>query len=68
MDNVIIERLCRSLKFEEVYGKEYRVVPEAEAGIRWFQFYNRERAHQAVGYRTPVVVYQAARNESADVC
>ena len=60
LDNIFIERLWRSLKYEEIYLKDYRVVPEAQAGIRqWFQFYNHERPHQALGYRTPAAVYQA---------
>jgi putative transposase len=60
LDNIFIERLWRSLKYEEVYLKEYRVVPEARAGIgRWFQFYNHERPHQSLGYRTPASVYEA---------
>ena len=60
LDNIFIERLWRSLKYEEVYLKDYRVVREAQAGIRrWFQFYNHERPHQALGYRTPAAVYQA---------
>jgi len=60
LDNIFIERLWRSLKYEEVYLKDYRVVPEAQAGIRrWFQFYNHERPHQALGYQTPFAVYQA---------
>ena len=61
LDNIFIERLWRSLKYEEVYLKDYRVVPEAQAGIgRWFQFYNHERPHQALRYRTPIAVYQGA--------
>ena len=60
LDNIFIERLWRSLKYEEVYLKDYRVVPEAQAGIRrWFQFHNHERPHQGLGYRTPAVVHQA---------
>ena len=47
LDNIFIERLWRSLKYEEVYLKDYRLVPEARAGIgRYFQFYNHERLHQ----------------------
>lgn len=58
MDNIFIERLWRSLKYEEVYLKDYTLVTEARAGIgRWFGFYNNERPHQSLGYRTPASVY-----------
>jgi putative transposase len=60
IDNVFVERLWRSLKYEEVYLKDYRLVPEARAGIgNWFRFYNHERPHQALGYRTPAGLYLA---------
>jgi putative transposase len=58
MDNIWIERLWRSLKYEEVYLKDYESVTEARAGIeRYFRFYNHERLHQSLGYRTPAAVY-----------
>ncbi len=54
MDNVFVERLWRSLKYEEVYLYSYDSVAEARAGIaRWVEFYNYERPHQSLGYRTP---------------
>jgi len=54
MDNVFVERLWRSLKYEEVYLKAYDSVAEARAGIAaWIEFYNFERPHQALGYLTP---------------
>src|SRR4029077_3663277 len=54
MDNIFIERLWRSLKYEEVYLRDYRQVPEARAGIeRYFQFYNYDRLHHSLEYRTP---------------
>lgn len=54
MDNVFVERLWRSLKYEEVYLKAYDSVEDARAGIAaWIEFYNFERPHQALGYRTP---------------
>jgi putative transposase len=60
MDNIFVERLWRSLKYEEVYLKDYASVPEARAGIeRYFRFYNHERLHQSLGYRTPAEIYLA---------
>jgi len=57
-DNIFIERLWRSVKYEEVYLKGYSDVPEAvnELG-RYFDFYNNERHHQALGYKRPVEIY-----------
>ena len=61
MDNIVVERLWRSLKYEEVYLKDYASVPEARAGIaRYFRFYNHERLHQSLGYRTPAAIYWGA--------
>ena len=58
LDNIFIERLWRSLKYEEVYLKEYGLVSEARAGIgRYFQFYNHERLHASLDYRTPASIY-----------
>ena len=58
MDNIFIERLWRSLKYEEVYLKDYSLVTEARTNIgNWFRFYNHERPHQSLGYRTPAAVY-----------
>jgi putative transposase len=59
LDNIFIERLWRSLKYEEVFIKAYASVAEARYGIGgWFAFYNDERPHQALGYRTPRVVFE----------
>jgi len=58
-DNIFVERLWRSLKYEEVYLKAYESVAEARQGIAsYFQFYNNERLHQALGYRTPRQVFE----------
>ena len=58
MDNVFIERLWRSLKYEEVYLHAYDSIPEAREGIRrWMTFYNHRRKHQALDRRTPNTVY-----------
>jgi putative transposase len=60
MDNIFIERLWRSLKYEEVYLKDYATVTEARAGIeKYFRFYNQERLHQSLQYRTPAAVWLA---------
>jgi len=59
MDNIFVERLWRSLKYEEVYFNAYASVAEAKAGIGgWLDFYNEERQHQSLGYRTPRQIYQ----------
>lgn len=58
LDNIFVERLWRSVKYEEVYLHDYEGVPEAIAGLgRYFGFYNKERLHQALGYRTPAAVF-----------
>jgi len=58
MDNVFIERLWRSLKYEEVYLKAYDTVAEAKEGIgAWMCFYNIRRRHQGLGNKTPDSVY-----------
>jgi putative transposase len=57
-DNIFVERLWRSLKYEQVYLHEYGNVLEARRGIGgWFDFYNHRRPHQALDYRTPAEVY-----------
>lgn len=58
MDNVFIERLWRSVKYEEVYLKGYESIPEARRELAaYFEFYNKERSHQGLGDRTPDEVY-----------
>jgi putative transposase len=58
LDNVFVERLWRTVKYEEVYLKEYETVIEAVEGIRaYFEFYNERRFHQSLGYKTPAEVY-----------
>jgi len=57
-DNIFVERLWRSVKYEEVYLKEYETVRDAKSNLGgYFRFYNGERLHQALGYRTPRSVY-----------
>ena len=58
LDNVFTERLWRSLKYEEVYLHEYSSVAEARQAIAdYFEFYNRSRPHQSLGYQTPEAIY-----------
>jgi putative transposase len=58
LDNIFVERLWRSVKYEEVYLKDYQSVPEAVSNLRaYFTFYNQERLHQALAYQTPAAVY-----------
>ena len=59
MDNVFIERLWRSLKYEDIYLKGYADGREAKLGIReWIAFYNDRRLHQALDNRTPMAVWR----------
>lgn len=62
LDNVFTERLWRSVKYEEVYIRGYQTPREARQGLgRYFEYYNGERPHQALGYRTPAEVYADKR-------
>ncbi len=57
-DNIFIERLWRTVKYEDIYLRNYATVIELEQGLdQYFRFYNNERFHQSLGYRTPVQVY-----------
>ena len=58
LDNIFVERLWRTVKYEEVYLKDYLSVPEAIANLNlYFRFYNQERGHQVFDYQTPEAVY-----------
>lgn len=58
LDNVFIERVWRSLKYEDIYPKQYENALEASQGIsKYFEFYNKHRPHQSLGYATPFEVY-----------
>ena len=59
LDNVFVERLWRSVKYEDIYIKDYDRVPDLESGLTtYFVFYDEERPHQSLGYRTPGEVYR----------
>lgn len=58
LDNIFIERLWRSVKYEEVFLHDYQHVPEAILGLgRYFNFYNHHRLHQSLDYQTPAAVF-----------
>jgi putative transposase len=58
LDNVFVERLWRSLKYEDIYLKDYQSIKEAKYGIdKYFSFYNNERPHQSLNYQVPRDVY-----------
>ena len=62
-DNIFVERLWRTVKYEEVYLKAYADAREARRELgAYFRFYNDQRPHQALGYRTPAEVYHHAMN------
>ena len=61
-DNVFVERLWRTVKYEDVFLRGYESVPELERGLReYFAFYNEARLHQSLGYKTPAEVYRGRK-------
>jgi putative transposase len=67
LDNIFIERLWRSLKYEEVYLKDYESVKVAVVNLRqYFNFYNQERPHQSLDYQTPDEVYISSIGEQIE--
>lgn len=67
LDNIFVERLWRSVKHEEVYLKDYTNVPEAITGLSsYFRFYNTQRLHQSLGYRTPQQVYYDLKEQGGN--
>jgi putative transposase len=60
LDNVFVERLWRTVKYEDIYPKAYATVPALEEGLSsYFDFYSHRRIHQSLGYRPPVELYRA---------
>ncbi|MFH1309926.1 MAG: IS3 family transposase [Candidatus Omnitrophota bacterium] len=68
-DNIFIERLWRTVKYEDVYIKGYETIPETRTGLgEYFEFYNNERYHQSLDYRTPWEEYSGISKEELTVC
>jgi putative transposase len=68
LDNIFVERLWRSVKYEDIYLKGYASVPEALLGLtEYFAFYNGERPHQGLGNRTPDAVYGTGKGGGARI-
>jgi putative transposase len=64
LDNVFVERLWRSVKYEDIYIQGYDTVPGLQRGLaKYFAFYNDERPHQSLDYRTPAAVYRGTEAE-----
>ncbi len=62
LDNIFVERLWRSVKYEKVYLNDFETVKEVCSGIKdYFKFYNHKRFHQSLEYRTPAEVYLKRR-------
>jgi putative transposase len=67
LDNILVERFWRSLKYEDIYLKDYKNMEELKVGIkRYFLFYNGERFHESLEYRTPDDMYFSAFRQSDD--
>jgi len=68
LDNIFVERLWRSVKYEDVYLKGYATLPELLLGLtEYFVFYNSERMHQSLRYSTPDEIYRNARGGGARI-
>ena len=65
LDNVFVERLWRTVKYENIYLQAYATVAELEQGLRsYLRFYNEERLHQSLDYQPPQVVHRGTRKPS----
>ena len=69
LDNIFVERLWRTVKYEEVYLHDYQTPAEAYLGLKkYLEFYNTERYHQALGYKTPYEVYNFKSKNAGRSC
>jgi len=66
LDNIFVERLWRTVKYEEIYLKKHDSLPDLLIGLTsYFQFYNQEIRHQSLDYQTPCQVYQTTKGGGA---
>jgi putative transposase len=64
LDNIFVERLWRTVKYEDIYLRDYSSVLELEAGLsKYFHFYNHERPHSSLGGKTPIIVHSSSLPE-----
>lgn len=64
IDNILVERFWRTLKYEDIYLKDYQTMSELKSGLRrFFKFYNEERFHASLGYDTPDTIYYSKFRE-----
>ena len=69
LDNVFIERLWRSVKYEEIYPKGYESMKEVRMGLKkYFEFYNNKRPHQGLDYRTPAEDTLVSKRKTGGLC
>ena len=67
-DNIFVERLWRTVKYEDIYLKEYETLAQVQVGLKvYFNFYNGERGHQSLGYQTPDRVYATGQGGGAKI-
>ena len=68
LDNIFVERLWRTVKYEDIYLKKYDSMPNLLIGLtEYFVFYNEQRLHQSLGYKTPSVIYLTATGGGAKI-
>lgn len=69
LDNIFVERLWRTVKYENIYLNGYGTIPEVKSGLKsYFDFYNNERLHQSLRYRTPAEVYNGYVGKTLPLC
>jgi putative transposase len=69
LDNIFIERLWRTVKYEDIYIRDYASLPELTRGLEaYFHFYDHERPHQSLGYAVPAAVHLNVKEQDPGRC